>query len=184
MMRSEISFSNSSDVELMALIAKGDRDAMRVIYDRYAQSMTEFVKKWLADPFEAADVTHETMLELYRSAGNFAGRSSAKTWMFSIARFKAIDRNRKGSKTVVQDVDVEIIDEAPDPLAITQAFQDGERVRACIEKLSPAHKAVIHLAFYEELSYAEIADVEGCPVGTIKTRMMHAKKLLLHSLSS
>ncbi|MEO1152145.1 MAG: sigma-70 family RNA polymerase sigma factor [Pseudomonadota bacterium] len=173
-----------ADSDLIARIADGDRDALKLIYDRHAAAMTEFVKKWLADPFEAADVTHETMLEINRSAKNFAGRSSAKTWMYSIARFRAIDRTRKSKKTITQDIDVETADDAPDPLAVTEAFQDGAQVRACIEKLSANHQSVIHLAFYDDMTYAQIASVENVPVGTIKTRMMHAKKLLMRCLTA
>ncbi|MEO0834200.1 MAG: sigma-70 family RNA polymerase sigma factor, partial [Pseudomonadota bacterium] len=163
-MKQPVNFdSMPKDDDLISRIAEGDRDALKLIYDRHAPAMTEFVKKWLADPSEAADATHEAMMEINRSAKNFAGRSSAKTWMFSIARFKAIDRTRKGVKTVVQDVDIEIADEAPDPLAVTEAFQNGVQVRACIEKLSAPHKSVIHLAFYEDLTYAEISAVENVP---------------------
>ena len=103
--------------------------------------------------------------------------------MFSIARNKAIDRNRKGARTVLDEPDVETPDEAPQPEEIVSSFQDAGRVRACIETLTPAHKSAIHLAFFEDLTYQEIAELEGRPVGTIKTRIMHAKKILLRCLS-
>lgn len=171
-----------SDQDLMAKIASGDRLAMQQIYNQHSQAVTHFVKNWLSDPFEASDIMHETMMEIWRSANKFAGRSSVKTWIFSIARNKAIDRNRKAARTVLQDIDVDIIDDTPNPEHITQSFQDAKRVRACIEQLSPAHRSVIHLAFFEDLGYREIADIENVPVGTVKTRIMHAKKLLLRLL--
>lgn len=171
-------------MELLRRVAAKERDALRTLYERHADSIAAFAKNWLGDPLEASDILHETMLEVWRSAEKFQGRSSAKTWIFSIARNKSIDRNRKSSRSIVQEIDPDISDEAPDPQTITERFQDAGKVRACIEKLNALHKAVIHLAFYEDLTYAEIATMEKRPVGTIKTRIMHAKKLLMHCLSA
>lgn len=175
-------YSQLNDKQLLALVAEGTRPALRELYGRYAGSVGSFVKNWLGDPMEAQDIVHETMLEVWRSAGRFQGRSTVKTWLFTIARNKSIDRNRKLSRTVLQEEEPDIVDETPNPEAVSVAFQDAERVRACIETLSPQHKSAIHLAFYEDLSYNEIADLEKRPVGTIKTRIMHAKKLLMHCL--
>ena len=170
------------DRELMRLISNGDQTAMKAIYDRYSGPICGFATSWLSDPFEANDVMQETLMDVWRSADRFDGKSSAKTWIFSIARNKAIDRNRKGKKTITQEADVEISDDAPDPEAIVEAFQDVARVRTCIETLSPNHRSVIHLAFFDDLTYPEVAKLEGKPVGTIKTRIMHAKKLLMRCL--
>jgi len=174
----------SRDKELIVQVAKGDRKAMRILYDAYADGVYRFAKVWLSDPFDASDIMHETMMEVWKSAGKYGARSSVKTWIFSIAKNKSIDRNRKGKRTVLQDPDPNIADESPEPFAITQAFQDAKRVRACVEALSPAQRTAIHLAFYEDLSYREIAQMENCPTGTIKTRIMHAKKLLMRCLQN
>lgn len=171
-----------SDTDLLARIAAGDRTAMRAIYDRYSDHLARFAANWLSDGFESSDIMHETMMDVWRSADKFAGRSSVKSWIFAIARNKAIDRNRKAGRMVNQEADPEIVDDAPNPQAITEAFQDATRVRACVEELGPAQKSAIQLAFFEDLSYREIADMEDCPVGTIKTRIMHAKKLLMRCL--
>jgi len=171
------------DEELLQRISNGDRTAMKVVYDRYSDPVCRFAMGWLADQFEASDVMHDTMMEVWRFAGRFSGRSSPKTWIFSIAKNKAIDKNRKSGRTINQEADPEVFDEALSPEAMTDAFQDAKRVRACIEKLSPNHRSVIHLAFFDDLTYPEIAALEGAPVGTIKTRIMHAKKLLMRCLS-
>ena len=69
-----------------------------------------------------------------------------------------------------------------DPHAALDALEDAEAIRDCINSLSPAHQRAVHLCFFEDLSYAEISEIEGCPVGTVKTRIMHAKKLLLRCM--
>ena len=176
--------SGLSDELVLERVARGDRDAMRILYDRHAPSLHRFVTRWIANENDAADVVHDAMLDVWRTADRFAGRSSVKSWVFSIGRFKAIDRNRKGARTVLDDSEIEIIDDTPNPEEVTQAFQDSAHVRSCVEALSGPQKTAIQLAFYEDLTYQEIADLENCPVGTIKTRIMHAKKLLLRCLAS
>lgn len=170
------------DTFLIEQIAIGDRAAMKALYERYSGSLQRFVLAWLADPHEAADVMQETLLEVWTGAGRYSGLSSVKSWIFGIARNKSIDRSRRQARSINQEADPDVTDDAPTPPEGLAALQDAERVRACIETLSAPHKAAIHLAFYEDLSYAEIAELESCPVGTVKTRIMHAKSLLMHCL--
>ena len=117
------------------------------------------------------------------TAGRFEARSSARTWIFGIGRNKAIDRMRRGARVVLGDPDASLPDEAPDPEAVAAAASDAARVRDCIGRLSDTHRSAIHLAFYGELPYGEIAEIQGVPVGTIKTRILHAKRLLMHCLA-
>lgn len=174
--------SSETDSELLSQVATGDQEALKQLYDRYAAHLNNFVRNYLADPNEAADIVHEAMLDVWRTADRFRGGSTVKSWMFSIARNKAIDRNRKGARTVFGEVDTEIADDAPDPHKTLEAFQDAERVRICIEGLNEIQKSAIHLAFYEDLSYSQIAEIEDCPTGTVKTRIMAAKSALMRCL--
>lgn len=173
-----------NDLELVAKISSGDQSAMKVVYELYAGPLQNFVKSWLADPNDAADIVHETMLEVWRRAERFEGRASLKSWIFSIARYKSIDKNRKGSRLSYSDVEPEIEDESISPAEAMMATQSAEHIKDCIEHLSASHKRVIHLAFYADMSYKDIAVIEGCPVGTVKTRILHAKKILMRHLKS
>jgi RNA polymerase sigma-70 factor (ECF subfamily) len=130
------------------------------------------------DGFEAADVMHEAFLEVWLSAGRFARQSAVRTWMFGIARHKSIDLHRRSVRVVIGGMDASLPGVAPDPHALLEAASDAAQLRACISRLSDSHREAIHLAFYEELSYDDIAAIEGVPVGTIRTRIHHAKRLL------
>ena len=174
--------SKSKDMKLVSQIVAGEQNAMREVYEAYSGPLQSFVKSWLADPHEASDIVHETMLEVWRRADRFQGRSSLKSWIFSIARYKAIDKNRKGSRLSYTDVEPEIEDDGISPSEALAASQEAEQIRASISTLSEAHQRVIHLAFYADMSYKEIAEIEDCPVGTVKTRVLHAKKLLMRHL--
>ena len=171
------------DRALLKRIASGDKGAMKRLYERHHAGLVAFVESRLRDSMEAFDVVQDTFLEVWRSAGRHEGRSSVKTWIFSIARNKTIDRFRKAGREVPLEEDFDPPDIAPNAEAVIEAASDADQVRACIEKLSAAHGRAVKLAFYEDLGYAEIAELEQVPEGTIKTRIHHAKKLLMQCLT-
>ena len=155
---------------------------MRALYERYCDPLNAFLIGRGADGAAAADVVQDAMLEVWRSAARFEGKSSPKTWLYAIARNKLTDRfRRSGRMSYVEDVP-ETIDDAPNPEAAAMAASDNARLRACMDKLKAAHKTAIRLAFFEDLTYEEISQIEETPVGTIKTRIHHAKQLLLRCL--
>ena len=172
-----------NDAGLLARIGAGDKSAMKLLYEQHSDALFHFIRARLRDPFEAADVMQEVFLEIWRAAGRFEGRATVKTWIFGIARNKSVDRLRRGARLVLAEPDASLPDEAPDPEAVAEAASDAARVRDCVGRLSDAHRSAIHLAFYQELSYGDIAEIEGVPVGTIKTRVLHAKRLLMHCLA-
>lgn len=172
----------SDDQELLRRIAQSDRTAMRELYWRYHDAAFGFIVSRGADHAEAADVVHDTMLEVWRSASKYSGKSSVKSWIFAIARKKLVDRFRKNARLSLTDNVPETEDEAPNPEAIAISLGEAGRVRACLEGLNEDQRTAIRLAFYEDLSYDEISEIEGVPVGTIKTRIFHAKKLLMRCL--
>ncbi|MBE3640461.1 RNA polymerase sigma factor [Mangrovicoccus algicola] len=173
----------TGDQELLARIAAGDMTAMRALYLRHAAVVERFARSRLNDPAEAADVLHNTMLDVWRNAATFGGRSAVRSWMLSIARNKAVDLIRKRARTELAEPDDTLPDDAPDPEAALAAAQDAQRVRDCVAKLGERHRAAVQLAYFEEMSVAEIAAAEQVAEGTVKTRLFHARKLLMRCLS-
>jgi RNA polymerase sigma-70 factor, ECF subfamily len=172
------------DACLIRRAGAGDRAAMALLYERHADALYAFIRARLNDHAEAGDVMHEAFLEVWRSAGRFAGRSAVRTWMFAIARYKSIDVHRRSASVVIGRTDASLPDEAPDPYALLEATSEAANLRACISQLSECQRSAIYLAFYQELSYHDIAAIEGVPVGTIKTRIHHAKQLLKRRLAT
>jgi len=174
----------AKDQELLDRISGGDKRAMQVLYERYDRALLSFLIGRGAEHSEASDALHDTMIEVWRSASKFSGKSSVKTWIFSIARNKLVDQFRKAERISLTDNIPETPDDAPNPEAVAVAAGQAKLVQGCLDGLSPLHKSVIRLAFYEDLTYDEISQIEDVPVGTIKTRIFHAKKLLLRCLGS
>jgi RNA polymerase sigma-70 factor, ECF subfamily len=164
--------------ELLARISCGDKAAMKHLYELIAPGLLQFIRARTDDAAEAADVVQDAFMEVWRTAGRFEARSSVKTWVFSIARFRLIDRLRKHGREEPLDEDFEAPDMTPQPQALAEAASDARQVRLCIDKLPRTQARAVRLAFYDELDYREIAAVENIPEGTVKTRIFHAKKIL------
>ena len=170
---------SDKEAELLHAIARGKEQAMQQLYRLWQPRLLAFVTRRLGDRHDAEDVVHEVMLDIWRQAGRYEGRSRPLTWAMSIAHHKLVDRQRKHYREDPSD-DIELFDgedEADLPAALNGA-RDAQRLHDCLTRLSDAHRTAVHLAFFEELSYPDIARIIACPVGTVKTRLFHARKLL------
>jgi RNA polymerase sigma-70 factor, ECF subfamily len=170
--------------ELLAQIAGGSEAALKLFYEAFHRRVFAFIQRRLNDPADAADVLNEVMLEIWRSAGRFEGRSQALTWVLGIAHHKALDALRRRGRHRTEELDESMPDEdCPSAGDVMNAAQNAELLRRCLDKLADTYKLVMHLAFFEDLPYPEIARIADCPVGTVKTRVFHAKRLLKDCLS-
>ncbi len=167
---------------LLEQIAGGDQAAYTAFYRDLEKPVFRFIRSKLNDQHEASDKLHEVFMEVWRSAGKFEGRSSVKTWLFGIAYRKTMDAFRKKGRLDLMSEPPEQADEGPDAAACLAASQEAAHVRDCLEELKPAHRAAVQMAFYDDMTYGQIAEVQEVPEGTIKTRVFHAKKLLLSCL--
>lgn len=174
-----------SSPALLAKIADGDELAFEEFYHLFEQRLYRFIKTKLNDSFEAADILNETFLEVWRKAASFEGRSKVSTWLFGIAYYKTVDRMRKRNPIPMQDETfADIADESDDVLTCLLDAEAGNQVRYCLENLKQDHRTVMHLAFFEDLKYREIAAIVDCPENTVKTRMFHAKQAMKKCLLS
>lgn len=175
----------SDDSELLAAIAEEDMDALSEFYRRHQRRVFQFLLSKLNDSFVAGDLLNDTMMEVWRAAGRFQGRSKVTTWLLGIAQHKVLDYWRQQGRRQFTELDDTMIDEDPnaDLEALTLAARDRQQLHACMAKLSPEHREVLHLVFFEELNYEEIGEIIGVPEGTVKSRVYHAKQLMKRQLT-
>ena len=166
-------------------IATGRQSALEKFYRHFHAQVQQFALRLSGNAADAAEITNESMLEVWRSAAGFAGDSKVRTWLFGIVNHRAIDLLRRRRRLHSDDLD-ELVDDSPscNIADVIGGAQDAGHVRRCVEQLPERQKAVVHLAFFEELSYPEVAEALHVPVGTIKTRVMHAKLRLQQCLSA
>lgn len=165
-------------ITALALAAgRGDRAAL----DQFIRSTERDVWRtvaFLADPGYADDLTQETYLRAFGALPRFAGRSSARTWLLSIARRVVVDqirRNQARPRTTSQ-ADLEGLLGAPQSAA---RFEDVVEVRMLLDGLDPDRRDALILTQVLGLSYEEAAEICGCPLGTIRSRVARARDDLI-----
>ncbi len=174
----------ASDEELLLRTAAGDRDALRILFHRYAPRVRSFAARRLADPVAAEDLTADTFLEVWRSAGRFGGRSRVSTWIFGIAHFKcmAASRARRRSKrSRVIPSESELLEAVPgglDPSEVCAARRALRRVARALERLPLRQREAFELAVVQGRPYAEVARSLGVEENTVKTRVARARGAL------
>jgi RNA polymerase sigma-70 factor, ECF subfamily len=173
-----------SDQVLLNRIAAGDKRAMDLLFRRHSVPVYRFAARIVKDPTLAEDIVSEVFFEAWRHAEAFAGRSRVLTWLLGIARHKSLSALRARSKSPPR-ADLLMPLAAGDPPESTLDHQDRRKVlRACLERLPLAHREVIDLVYYHEMSIAEAAEILAAPVNTVKSRMFHARRNLAEVLRS
>jgi RNA polymerase sigma-70 factor (ECF subfamily) len=169
----------TADAALITAIAAGDRDAMRILYNRHHIRVFRFAARLVDDIAAAEDVVSEAFMEVWRQAGRFEGRSSVSTWIMAIARFKALSaRRRHPDAELDAQVTGTVADPGPTPEQIVLEGDRHTQLRACLSQLSPDHRAIIDLIYYHDKTIEEVAEIVGAPKNTVKTRMFYARKRL------
>ncbi len=172
---------------LLDKIVQGDEHAMQEFYKELQGAVYAFAVSRLRNEFDANECTNEVMMEVWKTAERFEGRSTVKTWLLGITNFKVLDCLRKRKRHFAEELDEEMTESLPNddlPMQdVLMAVDDAKLVRFCLDKLSDRHSQIVHLVFYEDLSYPEVSELIDCPEGTVKTRIFHAKQKLMDCLS-
>jgi RNA polymerase sigma-70 factor (ECF subfamily) len=164
-------------VALLERIERRDEPALRELHRLYARRVHAFVLHRCGDDHVADTVVGDTFYEVWKKPGSFKRQSRFSTWLLGIARFKRLDelRRRPGQEDDIDDHADVLADESPIAEAVLQQAQDAALLRDCIERLSAVHRECLHLVYFEELGVNEVAEFQGVPNGTVKTRLFHAR---------
>jgi RNA polymerase sigma-70 factor (ECF subfamily) len=174
-----------SDEELLRSVAAGDAAALTRFYERHAGPLFGYLHRLAGDRGTAEEILQDTMLAVWRSAGAFEGRAKVTTWLFGVARRQA--HNRLRSRADPRPAGTEPPDRpdqgtGPEELAIAAA--GGTPVAAAIDRLPGHHRDVIALVFVAGLPLADVAEVLEIPVGTVKSRLHHARAAVAAALTA
>src|SRR5690349_495964 len=156
------------DAELVASIARGDRDALAALYDRHSGVLLGLAMRIVRDRREAEDLLHDVFLEAWRSAKDFdPKRGRVRTWLAIRMRSRALDLQKSARVSRnAGDAGLDLlVDEAE------TASPDHRRVRSALAELGSDQRRVLELAYFEGLSCSEIAKRVEIPVGTVKSRL-------------
>jgi RNA polymerase sigma-70 factor (ECF subfamily) len=161
------------DCELLTLVQCGDQQALVALYDRYSRLVYSVSLRVLKDPVSAEDVMQEIFMQLWRSPERVSGfGETLHGWMIIATRNRSISLLRKKCPGPLDD------------LILTSPFnleKDSERRLMCeklVNQLSPEQRLVFEMAYLNEMSHSDIASATGYPLGTIKSRIRSALKVL------
>ena len=163
-----------SDEDLLAAMAVQDASALEELYTRYGRLAFSLALRITATPETAEEVVQEVFLAAWRGAGGYqAARSSPRTWLLSIAHHRAVDTVRRRAARVQQaPLDLQMRDpEVGDVWAEVARSLDADQVRQALRELPAEQRESIDLAYFQGLTYPEIATRMNVPLGTVKSRL-------------
>lgn len=170
----------SANHQLIERIARGDQAAFSALYDRISGPLFALAFEMLGDASEAEDALQEVSLQIWRRAASYdAKRSNVFTWAVMMTRSKSIDRLRaRGRRQRVvagsldeEGVRPEMVSEAGNAADTTARKDEGLRIRSALRILPNEQRQAIEMAFFSEMTHAEIAQQNGEPLGTVKARI-------------
>jgi RNA polymerase sigma-70 factor, ECF subfamily len=168
--------SNVSDKVLIQLIADGDKRAFKLLYARHHMRVLRFVIRLVGNESVAEEVVNDVFLQTWRHAQEFKGNSQVATWLLAIARFRAISECRRRSEDQLDEGAAAVIEDPSDTPSISmEKHERSDLLQKCMAKLSPIHRDVINLIYYQGKKVEEVAQFTGAPISTIKTRMHYAR---------
>ncbi len=186
----------NTDKSLIDAHLKGDTTAFGEIVHRYGDSLLGYLTRMTGSIEQAEDLFQETFKRVHEKADTFRG-SRIKSWLFAIATNVAIDGFRRSRRLQVTSLNqkldcadeqghelgaIALADNSYGPSQKAIMTERKEQVRHALELLPAKQRATLVLAYFQQLTYPEVAQVLGCSVGTVKTQMYRALKTLSQKL--
>jgi RNA polymerase sigma-70 factor (ECF subfamily) len=168
----------------------GEADALEAILTESRPRLYALALRVLGDPDDAEDAVQDAMVKVWRNLPRFEGRSSFGTWIHRIAINAALDRRRRRSTAPTGDVDVDGTRPSDERIPVEtpeRAYaraEAGAVVHKALGRLSLVHSEAIRMFEIEGESYAEIATATRCPIGTVMSRLYHARRKLVREVTS
>ena len=169
-----------TDGEALGAVARGEISALGVLYDRHRTAIFQFVARATGNAGDVEDLVHATFVTAAKAAAAFDGRESCRPWLLGIAG-KLVHRRRRSLfrfGRALGELTLREAQRSVDPAQLLGARDDVARLAAALPKMTEAKRLVLLLAEVENLGCQEIAEALEIPIGTVWTRLHHARKEL------
>ena len=173
--------------EIVLRCQNGDADAMGTLITQYQQWVYNIAYGILGHHQDAEDVAQDAFVSAWENIGNFQFRSRFSTWLYRIVKNKCLNhidqyQRRKTDPTEIDDSQPWVPLDTVTPEAEALRTEEKEIVHAALAKLKPSHREILVLRELQDLSYEEIAEIVGCTLGRVKSRLHEARKALKKEL--
>lgn len=183
------------DAALVARVQRGDKRAFDLLVLKYQRKIMRLLSRMIRDPAEIEDVTQEAFIKAYRALPQFRGDSAFYTWLYRIAintarNWQAANGRRPVTSSVVESAEGETFDEIDNltdistPESMLASRQIAETVNAAMQSLPPDLRTAILMREIDGMSYEDIAQAMGCPIGTVRSRIFRAREAIASQLRS
>lgn len=172
----------ASDRHLLDDIAAGDRQALRVLFDRHGPMLVMRLHRRCADPDLVDEVVQDTLVAVWRGAARYRGSGEVAAWIWGIAIRRLLDalRRRPAATMLLDEAAGELVRSAEEQVLMGMEYGDLPRA---LNRLAPELRAVLQATVLDGLTAREAAQLLGIPVGTVKTRLMRARGKLRRELA-
>jgi RNA polymerase sigma-70 factor (ECF subfamily) len=182
-----------TDYSLVERCRDNDDAAFSEVVTRYKAKIYNYIYRMTGSSEDAEDLTQEVFIRMYTSIDSFRGQSSLNTWLFRIAGNLCIDRFRRTkNRTPAYSLDEpigdgehvhEVADSTYEPHRLLENVEMAEQIQFALAKLPEKLRATLLLHDIEGMPYEEIAQVVGCPLGTVKSRLFNARMQLRQQIA-
>lgn len=183
--------SHDDDIRMVRQSLEGDALASRYLFDKYRDRVFRIAYRYLGNREDAMDALQQAFINAFASLSSFTGQSSFYTWLARIAVNSSIDLRRKRGRRAEKTRDQEALElgrlpkrqSESTPEELVERNELEEALGNAIEELPELQKAVVVLHTHEQMSYKEIAEILGCSIGTVMSRLFYARKKLQKKLA-
>ena len=179
-----------NDINIISLVKKGDVRAFDILVVKYQDRLVYSVFKFCKDFELSQDITQEAFVKAFRNIDKFRGESSFYTWIYRIAINTAknyFSNKSRGAETYNEDVldgalsDLSLNSDNPETLLAAEEMKDA--ANQAFQNLPDEIRSTLSLREYDGLSYEEIAKVQNCPIGTVRSRIFKGRELINETFS-
>lgn len=175
------------DAECVRRVQQGDTNSFETLVRRYQKAIFNMVYRLLGDYDEAAEVAQEVFLSAFKSIQQFRGDAVFSTWLYRIGFNHASTRRKSLNSTHQRHVPLDgtevIADGSADPAKSVEHKEIQQRVQQALDSLDPEDARIILLRDLQDISYEDVAEMLGIPVGTVKSRLHRARQALKATLA-
>lgn len=178
-------YASTTDAELIRSVAEGRLEALGQLFDRYHLPVRRFLARMQTSPGDLDDLVQVTFLDVPRAAVHFDPNRSAKAWLIGLAAI-VVKRHRRTLRRIARRITALAKEPPrlgpPTPAELVAEVESGRRARKALAALAPKKREVFVMVVLEQLSGEEVAQSLGIPVGTVWTRLHHARRELRERL--
>jgi RNA polymerase sigma-70 factor (ECF subfamily) len=174
-----------SEQDLVEACRSGDREAFRCLFEAYKDRVYSIALRFAGDPSTAMDIAQDTFVKLFRRIGDFRSEAGFESWLYRIVVNCCLDHKRKLRRLVplAEEAAGRLFSKGSDPVEHIERNQRHEALRRAVNELDPDLRLAVVLRYTEGLSYNEMAEVFGCPAGTVASRLNRAHRELARKLT-